>query len=492
MNFKRYQSRTREYSWWSDVTPQNLPEQMGQLTGLELPESQQGKVWTFMPFILAGKNIPDKSGEIKDTLFTGGIDIRFQPSSDWTGVASLNPDFSQVEDAVSDISFSYTEKVLDDNRPFFAEGADYFSDSDQYFYSNRAADFDYGAKTFGRFGANQFALLATAAPDERNDFVGRWAYEFGETHTGVAAMTATRQEAYDNALGLLKFKGREKGGLKYSVDIAATDTSGIEDSDPREGQGAHLESSLGWQGDYWSLGSVADYYDVNYFPALGLLRGDRPGTRAYGANISYYRERSDRTWRVLEGYVGYSLRETDSGAVQNRKWYTGGSVELQSQIRTTVYAESGPYRPVGNRRGEFQDFLNDDRYYSVAVDFLTRSDVFSFGAQYDWGDLGGADYRLASLYAVWSPIDVVNLEATYEMADSFGETEQAIVSGSWQITPEDSIGGRVISFSTPNTTDNFYRLTYGRRVRQGFDLFLVYDNSPNVTEQYSVKVVKTF
>jgi hypothetical protein len=73
LNFKRYQSRTKEYSWWADITPQNRPEEMGQLRGLELPTSatSANKHWTFMPFVLAGKNIPDKEGEVQDHLVTG-------------------------------------------------------------------------------------------------------------------------------------------------------------------------------------------------------------------------------------------------------------------------------------------------------------------------------------------------------------------------------------------------------------------------------------
>ena len=92
-----------------------------------------------MPYVLAGKKIPDKEGDVKDSLVSTGIDIRYQPRSDLTGMVSVNPDFSQVEQAVSDISFSYSEKAIKDNRPFFAEGRGYFAkeDDNSIFYSNR-------------------------------------------------------------------------------------------------------------------------------------------------------------------------------------------------------------------------------------------------------------------------------------------------------------------------------------------------------------------
>ena len=65
-----------------------------------------------MPFVLGGKNIADKEGEVRDSLVTAGMDMRYQPRPNLTGIFSVNPDFSQVEDAVTDISFSYTEKEI--------------------------------------------------------------------------------------------------------------------------------------------------------------------------------------------------------------------------------------------------------------------------------------------------------------------------------------------------------------------------------------------
>ena len=36
-NFFRYHNRTREFSQWADTTPQDLPEQIGRMTGLAPP-----------------------------------------------------------------------------------------------------------------------------------------------------------------------------------------------------------------------------------------------------------------------------------------------------------------------------------------------------------------------------------------------------------------------------------------------------------------------
>ena len=43
-----------------------------------------------------------------------------------TGVATIKPDFQTIEQDVTGINFSYTEKLLTDRRPFFAEGSEFF------------------------------------------------------------------------------------------------------------------------------------------------------------------------------------------------------------------------------------------------------------------------------------------------------------------------------------------------------------------------------
>jgi hypothetical protein len=488
----RYQSHTKQHSYWADITPRGLAEEMGELRGLELPAAEAGRTWTFMPYALAGANLPDKEGDIQDALVTAGIDIRYQPRSDLTGMLSLNPDFSQIEQAITDISFSYTEKALEENRPFFVEGADYFrasGDENEYFYSVRAADFDVGAKGFGRFGNTQFGLLATAAPDDRFDGVGRILQELDETHSAAATVTATSQEGFDNVLAVGQVEGRT-GGLEYALDAAVTGTDAEDPAAPVDGSGSHLMGLLGWAGDHGYLRGTADIYDTGYFPALGLLASDLPGTRGGNAITGYYREQTGSFWRIFDGYAGLLYRGTDDDRLQNRKWYAGGSVEFENQIRTTLYAEEGPYRPVTAERGVFEDFTYDDRYYSVAVDFNTRSSVFSVGTRYDGGELGGGDYDYYSVYGWWKPVNPLYLNVTAERTESFGTFDQAVVTGSWNLTRETVLGGRYIY------TDDveFYRLAFSYKPRAGWDIFAVYDDSsdPAKKGEYSVKVVKTF
>jgi TPR repeat protein len=492
VNFKRYQSRTKEYTLWADITPQSLNEEMGQLTGLVPPSLAEKKVWSFMPFILAGKNIPNKKGNIKSTLVTAGIDIRYQPRPDLTGLAALNPDFSQVEEAVTDISFSYSEKSVDDNRPFFAEGASYFNpadDDDRYFYSNRVPDFDLGAKGFGRFGRMQFGALVTDAPDDRLDFAARTLFEVDETNSAIATAVATRQDDFDNVLLVAQYNGRQSSGLNYSIDVATTETSEVADPEEApEGNGVYYQGSLGWKWDYFYINGSADKYDDSYFPANALLDDDLPGTKGVSVTTGFYQEMTHPILQVVDTYVGSNYRETDMGQKQQEKVYASGSVEFTNDMRVGLFVEDGPYRPVGDERGVFEPETNDDRYNSATVDFNTRSSKFSLGFQYDWGDLGGGPYKYYSGYGWWRPVNPLYLSLSLEREDSFGTSDQAVFVSSWDITPQSALAGRYIHSEGEKT----YRLAYSYRPRRGLDIFVVYDTDTTEDYEFSVKLVKIF
>ncbi|UCE47924.1 MAG: hypothetical protein JSW47_20290, partial [Phycisphaerales bacterium] len=192
------------------------------------------------------------------------------------------------------------------------------------------------------------------------------------------------------------------------------------------------------------------------------------------------------------GYVGASHRETQHDQIQNEKCFAGGSVEFKNEIRTSIYAEEGPYRRATNVPGVFSNSTHQDRYYNAGVDFNTRSNSFSYGVNYAGGQLGGGDYEYVSVYAWWKPINEVYLNLSSERTDSFGIFKQTIVGGSWQITPEDSLGARYIFSDSDYSDEDYFRVAYGRKARKGVDIFMVYDKDPFNDTAFSIKVVCTF
>ncbi|MEJ2258113.1 MAG: DUF5916 domain-containing protein [Woeseiaceae bacterium] len=149
-----------------------------------------------------------------------GVNVRWGISPDLTTNLAINPDFSQVEadvaqlDANNQFALFYPEK-----RPFFLEGADYFSTPVRAVFTRSVADPSIGAKLTGKRGNNTFG--AFIAQDDRTDlifpsatgsdseslaqentaFVGRYSRNFGDASAVGALLTARVGDHYHNTVG---------------------------------------------------------------------------------------------------------------------------------------------------------------------------------------------------------------------------------------------------------------------------------------------------
>jgi hypothetical protein len=434
-----------------------------------------------MPYVLYGRNIPDKQGDIQTNLANAGIDIRYQPKTNLTGVLSINPDFTQVEEAVTNIAFSYNEKYKVDNRPFFQEGAAYFGQK-AYFYTNRVPDFYAGAKLFGRSAGFQYGFLATRSPDERTDTVLQGTWEADARHSVSGMFVGTDQPGLRNGLLYANVMGRERFGLIYQIDAAASRT------EPQPGDGSFLQGMVGWKGNFWTLKSAGYRYTLNYNPELGLLNADLIDTRGLLPSVSYYRDMGTGPVREVNTYATWDWRETGDGRLQQSSVSAGGTVELRKQIRLGLDVSGGPYRPLlDGIPGNWSDDFNHDRALTSTIDFYTRSKVFLFGGSYAFGSLGGGDYEYMSGYATSRPTATTSLKVTAEHVYSFGWNNQIVTIAGWDVTPLHALYARYIWSSD----DNFYRVAYTWRIRKNVDLFVVYDKQPGADASISAKLLVT-
>lgn len=148
-----------------------------------------------------------------------GVSIRWGISPDMTANLAINPDFSQIEadvaqlDVNSQFALFYPEK-----RPFFLEGADYFSTPIDAVFTRTIADPTIGAKLTGKRGNNTFGVFAaqddvtnllfpgpfgsdsTSLALENTAFVGRYNRSFGDASSVGALVTARDGDDYQNTV----------------------------------------------------------------------------------------------------------------------------------------------------------------------------------------------------------------------------------------------------------------------------------------------------
>ena len=138
---------------------------MHPLTGLTgLPDASNLVV---APYATAQQNAGPRAGlgsplENGDFESDAGFDLKWNPNANSAVDLTVNPDFSQLESDVPQITINRRFAVFfPEKRPFFLEGFDLFDTPLNVAYTRNITDPSAGVRTTGQFGSTAYTLLAT-------------------------------------------------------------------------------------------------------------------------------------------------------------------------------------------------------------------------------------------------------------------------------------------------------------------------------------------
>lgn len=194
---------------------------------------KQGRNLEMVPTLTMGASQSRPAAGTKwqgtNTQIEPGVDVSWTPSSAVTLNATLNPDFSQVETDQLQLSFNDSFALFyQEKRPFFLEGADYFTTPFNVLYTRQIADPDFGLRVTGREGKAAYgAVIARDAAtvvlvpgvlgsgfaqldQKANVAVGRYRYDLDE-HTSVGVI-GTFRKGDDYANNVAGIDGRWQKG----------------------------------------------------------------------------------------------------------------------------------------------------------------------------------------------------------------------------------------------------------------------------------------
>lgn len=170
VNFQRYINRLNETNFWTDVD-RNKPrlQQMGKLEGLK--DIKPSYNIELFPYI--GGRFTRWDGET-DNKAAVGLDVKYGILPNMTLDMTASPDFSEVESDPFIYQLSPYENYLDENRPFFLEGRQYFGGRRSrfrpsrfdLFYSRRIRSPKFAAKLTGKTNGFSYGVLGAWNKDD--------------------------------------------------------------------------------------------------------------------------------------------------------------------------------------------------------------------------------------------------------------------------------------------------------------------------------------
>ena len=413
-----------------------------------------------------------------------GLDVKYPLTTTLTGVASLFPDFQTIEQDVTSINFSYTEKLLTDRRPFFAEGAGFLPYQD-LFYSRRIGAFDGGLKVVGKQGDTTVGILATdtRGADAQNAAVVNLSRDLGQFSRATFNFVNDIQPGQPSNQ-VAKFEG------VYGWRVGPDHWAVTANHTPSWEGGLRADSK-----DYFSFSTsavpgrptfTAGYQDIgpNFVTNLGFI----PDVNLRGSTVSMEQFNSFDRGR---------LRVYDVSVSANTyQYHTGGF--FQNDVNGNVYLEAREGLAYDlnydqSRRDDFHDHALDGQFA------WGRRTLYQRGSIEDaLGRQANQPYNFLQFSQGVLISRPLSLQLNYNRL-RLGDTHatQAILTGNYLLNAERSVGVRIVNQAGADQGTglgtNVY-FSFGQHARSGSDLFLLFGdpNSPKTRGKVTLKIIRPF
>ncbi len=353
------------------------------LTGLAgLPS---GSHFVIAPFFTSAR-LDEPEGDLGTSLASGsvdfdpGLDVKWIPNPDTVVDATVNPDFSQVESDVAQISTNEQFALFfPEKRPFFLEGIDLFKTNIRAVYTRSFTAPRWGARLTGKHGKNAYTVLigedegggSVIIPGtDSSDFadqdfpslvaVGRWRRDLGK-RSFLSFLVSDREidgGAYNRVYGP-DFEWRPgdhntvAGQFLWSESETPNRTDLADEWDGRKLSGHALET-------WWFHGTEKEDWFVLYKDVADGFRADngfvpQVGYRQGFSDVGYtFRPEKGFLNRIRTFFIAEHLEDQDGGIVyrqvspgfgmNGKKNYFGRFRLAFDQIRavTEIDTEGGP------------------------------------------------------------------------------------------------------------------------------------------------------
>ena len=465
--FARVEGKRQAKSFWPNIGLQEFSDRSARWLGVSPPPA------ALKPFQYLGYIAPEY--DRTSSGVRAGLDVRYQPTSTVTGLLSVNPDFRNIEAQIAGIDFTRTERFLNDVRPFFTEGSDFFRTGGFFgygnlFYSNRIQEMDWGAKSFGRI-TNRLDYGALVANDTGKQSVGVFRIHQDPGQRGDMSLfgtTLNRPGGYRHeALGGSYYT--QRGSFAWSGNAAV-------EKDQSRAYSSAGNVSMNYQVPNWFSDVTYRWIKPDFAPPLGFIPWtDRKGFSSY---TEYFREFRKGGVRDVNANIFGTYFEQYDGQEQEKGFEASAGMTTRNDVRLGVNHTNTRY------------FGKLDRVFGVFISPNQSNRFRKFSIYTEAGQRGGVSSNFTSLQASYRLFKRMDLGLSHSVI-TVGDTDrQTIATLGYEFSRTMSVTGRLVD---SNGRRNGY-LAFRNGGGSGTEYYLIVGD-PNTQEfvsRVSVKVVFAF
>lgn len=176
---------------------------------VETPEPASNRSIKLLPYGYLG--IDDNKNHITNV----GLDIKTALSDKVQAVATVNPDFRNIENDILSLDFSYFARLGGENRPFFQEGSEYRAVGSRLFASQKIEGIDFGFNTYGALSNSaQFNAIGVVDFGKKRAIQTSFQKQLDAKNNLSLSYVGLSEPGVDNHVGVLNF-GHRSGSYEF-------------------------------------------------------------------------------------------------------------------------------------------------------------------------------------------------------------------------------------------------------------------------------------
>ncbi|HVL38322.1 MAG TPA: DUF5916 domain-containing protein, partial [Fimbriimonadaceae bacterium] len=438
-NVSRYWARGIR-SFTHVFTGQGRREHTPRWIGVHVPAQTRESSLKLLPYVYGGF---ERGGH---EIANAGLDLKTSLTEGIELVGSINPDFRNIESQILGLEFSRFERLADEARPFFLEGAEYLNSA--LFASQRIRTFDAGINLYGKLGGSTtFAALNATDFGRENAFAATATHTLPRNQTLRAAVTSLRRPGLENDAYLLAYFN-QMGPFSLFLRNMSSRDSGL-------GTGDNALANLSFSQKGINVNASYQVVDANFRPRLGFF--PESNYRSASMEAVYFRNFKGGYWNDAGG--GFFLNESDR---INGEFYRRGHGAFFFTTNRYGLAMSLNYS-----REKFLD--SRDHFYSAFFGYPRGARYYGLNVGGTWGHVAGSPYRSISIGGRKRLFGRLYLNLNHQIVDHFSHREQTIAGVGYDLDADHALNCRAVR--TGDDVNTY--LSFRKAGNRGAEYFLI-------------------